>query len=76
MKDAKKSDEKDADLNFYSKCAMQFRYFKDGWRVRVAHTRETYDEPQSLGVLEHAATLIDDLSKRLKEPGSLAELLS
>jgi hypothetical protein len=68
MKDRKKTAEKDDDLNFYSQAAMQFRYFKDGWRVRTAHTRATYEEGESLSVLEHAASFIDDLSKRLKEP--------
>jgi hypothetical protein len=67
MKDRKKDADKDADLNFYSEAAMQFRYFKDGWRVRAAHTRATYDESQSNGVIEHAATFLDILSKRLKE---------
>lgn len=47
---------------------MQFRYFKDGWRVRAAHARATYEEPEALTVIEHAASLIGDLSKRLKEP--------
>jgi hypothetical protein len=68
MKDKKKTIEKDSDLNFYSQTAMQFRYFKDGWRVRTAHTRASYDESEALGVLEHATTFIGDLSKRLKEP--------
>lgn len=68
MKDRKKGVEKDADLNFYSEIAMQFRYFKDGWRVRAAHTRATYDEGQANSVLEHASTFIDGLSKRMKEP--------
>jgi hypothetical protein len=27
---------KDEALNFYSQAAAQFRYFKDGWRVRVS----------------------------------------
>jgi hypothetical protein len=68
MKDRKKTAEKDDDLNFYSQTAMQFRYFKDGWRVRTAHTRATYEEGDALSVLEHAASFIGDLSKRLKEP--------
>ncbi|MGL9617397.1 hypothetical protein QRQ56_05305 [Bradyrhizobium sp. U531] len=68
MKDRKKSFEKDDDLNFYSETAMQFRYFKDGWRVRAAHTRATYDEGQALTVIEHSTAFISDLSKRLKEP--------
>jgi hypothetical protein len=69
IKDQPKSATKDADLNFYSQAAMQFRYFKDGWRVRVAHARASYDEPQALGVIEHAASFLDALATRLKEPG-------
>jgi hypothetical protein len=68
MKDRAKSGEKDEDQHFYSNAAMQFRYFKDGFRVRVAHTRATYDESQALGVIEHAVTFFEVLSSRLKEP--------
>lgn len=68
MKDMVKTAEKDDGQNFNSSAAMQFRYFKDGWRVRVAHTRETYDETQALRVLEHAVTFIEILAGRLKEP--------
>lgn len=32
-----KSADKHAQLKFYSEAAAQFRYFKDAWRVRVAH---------------------------------------
>lgn len=47
LKEQTKSEQKDNDQNFYSKAAMEFRYFKDGWRVRVAHTRATYEEPEA-----------------------------
>jgi hypothetical protein len=63
-----KGAEKDKDLHFYSNAAMQFRYFKDGFRVRVAHGRATYDEGQALGVIEHSVTFMQELSARLKEP--------
>ena len=36
--------QKDADQKFYSEAASQFRYFKDGWRVRAAHARESFTE--------------------------------
>lgn len=68
MKDLPRTAEKDDSQNFNSSAAMEFRYFKDGWRVRVAHTRETYDETSAIRVLEHAVTFIEILSSRLKEP--------
>ena len=68
MKDGAKGPEKDANQNFYSEAAMQFRYFKDGWRVRAAHARETYDEDQASGIIEHTVTFFEILAKRLKEP--------
>jgi hypothetical protein len=37
MKQLPRGTEKDDKLNFYSQAAVQFRYFKDAWRVRVAH---------------------------------------
>ena len=42
MKNLPRSTHKDESVNFYSQAAVQFRYFKDNWRVRVAHARETY----------------------------------
>lgn len=69
LKKMPKSAQKDEDQNFYSKAAIEFRYFKDGWRVRMAHTRETYKESQALGVIEHAASFLGILATRLKEPG-------
>jgi len=68
LKDKAKTAEKDDAQHFNSNAAMEFRYFKDGWRVRVAHTRASYDEGQALRVLEHAVTFIEILSGRLKEP--------
>lgn len=62
-----KSAEKDTDLQFYSEAAVQFRYFKDGWRIRVAHARATYDEPEALGVVEHARSFFETLATRLSE---------
>jgi hypothetical protein len=70
MKDLPKSAEKDADQKFYSEAAMQFRYFKDGWRVRAAHAREVYDEDQAKGMIEHTVTFFEVLAKRLKEPSA------
>lgn len=58
---------KDEELNFYSQAATQFRYFKDGWRVRVAHARETYDEAPALTLFNHTIEFFETLAFRLKE---------
>ena len=41
---------RDEELNYYSQAAKQFRYFKDAWRIRVAHARETYGEQAAVRV--------------------------
>jgi hypothetical protein len=64
MKDRAKSAEKESDLKFYSETAMQFRYFKDAWRVRVSHARESYDEAQATSVMEHAVTFFELVAAR------------
>jgi len=67
MRNRPKGTKKDEDLKFYSEAGMQFRYFKDGWRVRVAHTRESYEEGQALAVIDHAISFFETLGLRLKE---------
>ena len=62
-----KTTQRDEDLLFYSTAAAQFRYFKDGWRVRVAHGRETYDEAQAVRLLDHARDFFETLAGRLSE---------
>jgi hypothetical protein len=68
LKNLPRSPQKDADLEFYSQAAAQFRYFKDGWRVRVAHARATYDEEQAREVVDHVRSFFETIAKRLKEP--------
>jgi hypothetical protein len=68
MKALPRGTHKDEYLNFNSQAAVQFRYFKDAWRVRVAHARETYDESQAIKVFTHTSEFFDTLSSRLKEP--------
>jgi AcrR family transcriptional regulator len=58
---------RDADLQFYSEAASQFRHFNDGWRVRVSHARATYEESQALRVLQHTREFFETLATRLKE---------
>jgi hypothetical protein len=64
MKQLPRGTKKDDDLQFYSEAASQFRYFKDGWRVRVAHARATYDEQQALTVLDHTLSFFQTLGRR------------
>ena len=68
MKALPRGTHKDEELNFYSQAAVQFRYFKDAWRVRVAHARETYEESPAANVFNHTLEFFDTLSTRLKEP--------
>jgi HEPN domain len=68
MKDLLRSEKKDSDQRFFSEAATQFRYFKDGWRVRVTHARETYDELQAIKVVDHVKDFFETLAERLKEP--------
>jgi hypothetical protein len=67
MKALPRGTHKDEELNFYSQAAVQFRYFKDAWRVRVAHARGTYEESPALKVFNHTLEFFDTLAIRLKE---------
>jgi hypothetical protein len=58
---------RDADLQFYSEAAAQLRFFKNAWRVQVAHARETYEEPEAVKVFDHTLSLFQTLATRLKE---------
>ncbi len=62
-----KTQKRDDDLRFYSQAASQFQYFKDGWRIHVAHARETYTEPQAKDVIEHVCAFFETLSDQLEE---------
>lgn len=64
-----KSVQRDKDLEFYAQNAAQLQYFNDGWRIRAAHARATYDEGQAISVLNHTIALIEGLAPRVKEPG-------
>jgi hypothetical protein len=68
MKVLPRGTHKDEELHFHSQAAVQFRYFKDAWRVRVAHARETYEEAPAIRVFTHTLEFFETLSERLKEP--------
>jgi hypothetical protein len=63
-----KTPKRDADLQFYSTAAAQFRYLKDAWRNHVAHAKVVYGEVEALKIFEHAKDLVEGLAGKLKEP--------
>jgi hypothetical protein len=67
MQNRPKSNNKDDDLHFYSSAAVQFWYFKDAWRVRVAHARAIYDESEATKILDYTVSFFEALSPRLRE---------
>jgi hypothetical protein len=67
MRELKPRQHKDEELNFYSQAAVQFMYFKDAWRVRVAHARETYEETPATRIYDHTVEFFEVLSKRFRE---------
>jgi hypothetical protein len=67
IKQQPRSTSRDADLTFYSEAASQFRYFNDGWRIRVSHARVTYEESQAIRLLRHTREFFETLAARLKE---------
>lgn len=67
MKKLTKGKAKDDKLKFYSQAAVQFRYFKDAWRIRVAHARETYEESPAIKIFAHTLEFFETLASRLKE---------
>ena len=58
---------RDENLLFYDEAAAQFRFFKNGWRIRVAHARASYTEPQAKEVIDHVRSFFETLAPRLKE---------
>lgn len=59
---------KDADLGIFSEACAQFRFFKNGWRIRVAHARASYKETEAELVLDHIRPFFETISERLSEP--------
>lgn len=65
-----RSKKREIDQQFYSEAAANFRYFKDAWRIRVSHVRETYDEAQAHSVLNHCREFMEILATKLSEQKS------
>jgi hypothetical protein len=62
-----KTSQRSKDLEFYNTAAAQFRYFKDGWRNHVMHTRTSYDEHQAMSVMIHVQEFMQHLATGSKE---------
>lgn len=54
-------------LRFLSQAATEFRFFKDGWRNHVSHSRAIYDEHQARSVLDHVCSFMNGLSHQFSE---------
>jgi hypothetical protein len=70
MQQLPKTAQKDEELKFYSQAGVHFLYFKDAWRVRVAHARETFEEGPALRILDHTRDFFEIISDRLSEQTS------
>jgi len=55
------------DLEFYNAAAAQFRYFKNGWRNHVMHTRTNYNEAEALIVMHHLREFMQHLATRIRQ---------
>jgi len=62
-----KGQNKDQLLEFYSNTGMQFSFFKDAWRNRVAHGRKSYGADEAHTILVHVKNFMVALSMRVTE---------
>jgi len=67
MRKLPRSTKNDSDIKFYNEIAAEFRHFNSGWRIRVAHARETYEDGQAKAVLDHVMSFFEILSQRFAE---------
>jgi hypothetical protein len=55
------------DREFYSRAALEFRFFRDVWRNHTMHGRARYDEQTAEAVLDHVKAFMVHLATRLQE---------
>jgi len=55
------------DKEFYSKAAIEFKYFREAWRNHTAHGRGTFTDADAEKVLGHVKDFMVHLSKKLQE---------
>lgn len=66
MERQRKSQEKPDAMEFYSRAAITFTYFKDAWRNHVSHSRQSYDEQEAEIVLRHTKDFMRQLAEHKK----------
>jgi hypothetical protein len=55
------------DREFYSRAALEFKFFRDAWRNHTMHGRGRYDGKQAAEVFDHVKAFVVHLSSRLSE---------
>lgn len=70
LKEGPRSAQKDTELAFYSDALSQFRHFNNGWRIRVSHARESYDESEARKIIDHVRDFFETLAAHLREQPS------
>jgi hypothetical protein len=63
IRDQKRTTRRDARLQYFSECAANLRYFKDGWRNYVTHGKKAYDEKRAMAVYSHVHTFMELLAE-------------
>ena len=58
---------REAQFDFYHGAGMEFKRFKNKFRNRVMHTRESYDEHQAKSAMDHVKAFMEILSSRISE---------
>ncbi len=56
-----------SDKEFYSRAALEFKFFRDAWRNHTMHGRARYNDEQAAEILEHVKVFMIHLSTRLQE---------
>jgi transposase-like protein len=60
-----KSPQRNEDLEYFGDTAAQFRAIKNAWRNHVAHSKRSYDERDAVEIMQHVATFMRKLARRM-----------
>jgi hypothetical protein len=58
---------REAQYEFVHGAMMEFKRFKNVFRNRVAHTRQSYDRDEAMSVLNHVRAFMQILASRISE---------
>jgi hypothetical protein len=64
LRGAPLTSQRDEEIAFYSTLNLEFGYFNGIWRRFVAHSRKTYDSPQSKSAMAHVIAFVDTAAKK------------